>query len=115
MEFVLPGSQVARLGRKSRRGRIRQNLNKMRKGYVYVLLSKKDGRTYTGSTDNLERRIKEHNRGKSKATRNRRPLNLIYAEEFESLAEARAREKFFKSKIGRQELRKIFNNLHIAR
>ncbi len=50
--------------------------------YVYVLKSIKDGKRYIGFTDNLERRISEHNYGKVKSTKNRRPLELIYFEEY---------------------------------
>ena len=48
--------------------------------YVYVLKSLKDGDLYTGSTNNLKRRFEEHNLGKEKSTRYRRPFELIYYE-----------------------------------
>lgn len=82
--------------------------------YVYLLLSEKDQRTYLGSTDNLERRIGEHNAGKNVSTRIRRPLRLIYKESYSNLSEARAREKYFKSRSGRRELKKIFVGLNIG-
>lgn len=78
---------------------------------VYLLRSKKDGRTYLGSTDNLTRRLSEHNSGKSLATKNRRPLRLIYTEEFNTLSEAIERERFLKSRRGRKELKNIFEKL----
>ena len=46
--------------------------------YVYVLLSDKDNRFYTGFTDNLKRRVAEHNSGKVQSTALRRPLRLVY-------------------------------------
>jgi putative endonuclease len=46
----------------------------------------------------------EHNNGLVKSTRNRRPLELIYNEEFENKADAFARERFFKSGKGREYL-----------
>ena len=47
---------------------------------------------YVGSSDDLERRISEHLRGHSPATRGRGPWKLVYTEEFETLLEARRRE-----------------------
>jgi predicted GIY-YIG superfamily endonuclease len=78
---------------------------------VYLLLSQKDKRTYLGSTDNLERRITEHDTGKCGSTKNRRPLKLIYTENFETLYGARIREKYLKSRKGRKELKNIFEKL----
>jgi len=83
----------------------------MNKYYVYLLLSEKDKKTYLESTNDLERRIKEHNNGKTPSTRNRRPLKLIYEEYFDTLSEARNREKFLKSRQGRKELKTIFKNI----
>jgi putative endonuclease len=48
--------------------------------YAYVLLSKKDNKLYVGYTDNIKRRILEHNRGNVNSTKNRRPLEIIYFE-----------------------------------
>ena len=73
---------------------------------VYVLKSKKDNKRYIGFTDNLERRISEHNSGLVKSTQSRRPLTLAYFEEFETKSEAMNREKFFKTGFGRSFLKK---------
>ena len=97
--------------------RIRQRvlvLLKNMKGFVYLLLSKKDHKTYVGSTNDVERRITEHNNGKTPSTRNRRPLKLIYTEEFDTLLEARNREKYLKSRKGRKELKMIFEIMKIG-
>ena len=80
-------------------------------GYVYVLRSSIDNRTYTGSTPDLARRVAEHNGGKVAATRNRRPLQLIYSEQFSNLAIARKREKYLKTHAGRKVLAFILENL----
>ncbi|MCX6766013.1 MAG: GIY-YIG nuclease family protein [Candidatus Moranbacteria bacterium] len=80
---------------------------------VYILKSKKDGKRYIGSTNSLLRRINEHNRGIVGSTRNRRPLVLIYQEEFEEEKEARAREKFFKTHKGYNELKKLLSNFGV--
>ena len=74
---------------------------------VYVLKSKKDNRRYIGSTNNLEKRIREHNAGKVKSTKNRKPLVLIYKEDFLTEGEARLRERFFKTHKGFNVLKKI--------
>lgn len=72
--------------------------------FIYVLRSKKDSRFYTGITNNLERRIKEHDRGVSstRSTKNRGPFKLIYFEKAENRKLARAREKYLKSGMGRE-------------
>lgn len=72
------------------------------KGFVYILLSKKNGRFYIGSTNNFERRLIEHNSGEVKATKYLRPWSLIFKQEYEDLADARKIEyklKKYKSKI----------------
>ena len=71
---------------------------------VYILKSSKDNKRYIGCTRNILRRLDEHNNGLVKSTRNRRPLELIYNEEFENKADASARERFFKSGKGREYL-----------
>jgi putative endonuclease len=73
--------------------------------FVYVLKSKKDNKRYIGFTDNLDRRISEHNAGLVKSTRNRRPLELVYFEKFGKKSEAMKREKYFKTGFGRAFLK----------
>ena len=81
--------------------------------YVYVLQSEKDNQWYTGYSDNLQRRLKEHKSGQCYATKNRRPLKLIYFEGCLSEDDAIAREKYLKSGMGKRFLRnrmkKYFN------
>ncbi len=77
----------------------------MERYYVYVLLSLKDGRFYTGFTINLKKRLQEHARGEVKSTAERRPLKLVHYEYFINEADARAREVFLKSGFGREQLR----------
>jgi len=59
---------------------------------LYILQSKKTYRFYVGSTNNLIRRMSEHQRGHNLATRGRGPWELVYQEQFNSLADARRRE-----------------------
>lgn len=68
--------------------------------YVYILLSTKDHKYYYGSTNNIERRFSEHNSGKVDSTRNRRPLELFYVENFDKRKDALKRELFFKKRSG---------------
>jgi len=68
--------------------------------FVYILRSIKDGRLYIGQTNNIEARLLRHNGGKVSATKNRRPLILIYKENYASRAEAIQREKYLKSLKG---------------
>ncbi len=75
--------------------------------YAYVLKSLKDGNLYTGVTANLRRRLREHNTGKTKSLRARRPLRLVFTEAYPSKRQALARERFFKTPAGgvlKQEL-----------
>jgi putative endonuclease len=65
--------------------------------YLYILRSEKDGNLYVGATSNLERRLDYHNKGFVRSTKSRRPLQIVYFEAFETLAEARRREWFFKN------------------
>ena len=69
--------------------------------YIYILLSQKDNKRYIGFTNNLDRRIEEHNSGRVKSTKNRIPLRLIYSEEFMNKTDAMKREKEIKAKKGK--------------
>ena len=73
--------------------------------YVYVLVSKKDKRWYTGMTNDLRKRFKEHTDGLSKHTKSRRPFRLIYYEASFNQADARSRELYLKSGMGKRYLR----------
>ncbi len=73
--------------------------------YVYILLSEIDGNLYTGSTNDLRRRIKEHDSGSVVSTAKRRPLKLIYYEACMNEVDARKREKYLKSGMGKRYLR----------
>ena len=74
---------------------------------VYILCSKKDRRLYVGCTSNISERLKRHQRGQVQATVNRRPLDLIHTEQFESITEAFNRERFLKSLWGARKKKKI--------
>jgi len=80
-------------------------------GVVYILQSLKDNRTYIGSTSDFTRRLKQHNAGQVKSTKYRTPFKVLFIEEFETLGEARNRELWWKSGVGRRKLKNYFNNL----
>lgn len=72
--------------------------------YTYVLKSEKDNKLYVGWTDNINRRLEEHNAGRVPSTRVRRPLQLVYYEVCLDKERAIAREKYFKTGFGRRFL-----------
>jgi putative endonuclease len=69
--------------------------------YVYVLLSEVDGLYYTGYTNDLYKRLEEHNSGKVKSSKGRMPLALIYFEGCINQQDATRREKYLKSGSGK--------------
>ena len=58
-------------------------------------------------TSNLKERLRRHNSGYEKTTRAYRPFELIYSEDHPTREEARKREKYFKSGIGKEFLKKL--------
>ena len=66
--------------------------------YVYVLKSEKDGNLYTGYTNDLKRRVEEHNYGQNRSTKSRTPFTLIYYEAYKSKEDATHREKMLKER-----------------
>jgi putative endonuclease len=77
--------------------------------YVYILFSETTGKTYTGSTDNVLRRLEEHNRGKTRSTISGIPWKLWHVFEYTNIAEARTMEKYFKNGAGRRKLKMVLN------
>ena len=73
--------------------------------YTYVLFSLKDRKLYTGYTENIKRRINEHNQGLVSSTRHRRPLELIYYEYGGTEEDAIRRERCLKSGRGKKYIR----------
>ena len=71
--------------------------NKM--NYFVYILQCSDGTYYVGCTNNLDKRLFEHNSSKNGAhyTKIRRPVKLLYKEEYKTLLEARGREAEIKS------------------
>ena len=82
--------------------------------YVYVLKSINFRKSHVGFTNNIERRLLEHNSGKNIFTRRYKPWKLIYKEDFNRLEDAIHKEKYYKSHSGRNKLKEIFNNCQIV-
>ncbi len=78
--------------------------------FVYVLKSLKDQTTYIGSCEDLEKRVKEHNQGKTKSIKHKIPLELVYYEAYLTKTLARKREiELKKNSAAKEQLfRKIF-------
>ena len=72
--------------------------------YTYILKCK-DGSLYTGWTNDLEQRVAAHNTGKgAKYTKARRPVELVYFEEFETKEQAMKREYAIKQMARKDKL-----------
>ncbi|MEA3493168.1 MAG: GIY-YIG nuclease family protein [Candidatus Margulisiibacteriota bacterium] len=78
--------------------------------YLYILQSKKNGKFYIGSTSNLDKRLKEHNSGKTKSARGLIPLEIVYTESYSSNSDARKRESYIKRRKSRKYIESLFNN-----
>ena len=79
--------------------------------YIYAISSLHRNYIYVGMTKNLEERVERHNSGRERTTKPYRPFRLIYTEEIDGeRAEARKREKYWKSGIGKEKLRMINDN-----
>ena len=74
---------------------------------VYAISSMNKGYIYVGHTSNLSRRLEEHNNGKERTTRSYAPYKLTYTELKSTRPEAREREKYLKSGVGKEFLRSL--------
>lgn len=73
--------------------------------YVYVIESQKSKNWYTGFTNDLRKRLNQHNKGESTWTKDRGPWKLIYYEASLSREDATSREKYLKSGPGKRYLK----------
>ena len=74
---------------------------------VYAIKSTTRNYIYVGLTNNLDRRIEEHNSGSNKTTKPYSPFSLIHSEEFLDRKKARTREKQLKSGYGKEFLKSL--------
>ena len=70
--------------------------------FVYILRSERTGRFYVGQTQDVEERLKRHNAGTQSATRSGVPWQVARTEQFDTRAEACAREREIKRKKSRK-------------
>lgn len=73
-------------------------------------MSEKDDSWYIGYTSNLDKRINEHNSGRTVTTSKKMPWNIIYYEVSFNKTDAIAREKYLKSGMGRRYLKNRLSN-----
>ncbi len=83
--------------------------------YIYILKSSKDGELYTGCTTDLKARLILHNAKKVNSTAKRAPLVLIYYEAYINKKDAYVREKYMKTRYGRNYIRKVLANFFISK
>ena len=82
---------------------------------LYIIKSINKDYNYLGVTNNLERRLKDHNAGINKSTKPYKPFLLACKGEYKTLSEARKREWFFKcTPEGGKLKRKILNIAGVA-
>ena len=78
--------------------------------YVYLVICR-DNTIYCGFTNNVEERVKRHNSGRgAKYTKNRRPVKLVYHEEFSDRSSALKREYEIKQFTRLEKIKLIYAN-----
>jgi len=102
------GGLPRRLRRRNAFGLIQEYCATFSMPCVYILQSLKDNRTYVGYAIDVWARLLEHNSGKVRATKHRRPLEVLYTELCKTLKDAKRREKYWKSGGGRRKLKLYF-------
>ena len=78
--------------------------------YVYLLESKKYNNFYFGCTNNLRRRLNEHNQGSNPSTKPYAPYKIIYFEAYINQNDAYKREKILKGQWGRKYINRVLKN-----
>ena len=74
--------------------------------YVYVIVSEIKGlRFYVGISEDIDRRMSEHNSGKTQSTRGYIPWELFFTEKYTARVDARNREKYLKSGSGKEKIK----------
>ncbi len=81
-------------------------------GYVYIL-SNSSGKFYIGSTDNLDRRLKQHQSGHTHTTYRMDNIKLVFSQEYQTLEEARKNEVKLKKLKRKDYIEKIVKEGYI--
>ena len=77
---------------------------------VYAISAQTRKYIYVGLSNNLLRRVEEHQRGYNKTTKPYRPFNLVYSKTFDTRLLAREHEKYLKSSTGKRFLYSLVEN-----
>jgi len=80
----------------------------MKDWYVYILKGS-NGVFYKGFTNNLEKRLHQHELGQNETTRIMKSFSLVHVEVCNTRIEARKLEKFLKTGFGREIIKELFN------
>lgn len=72
-----------------------------------------DDTYYVGSTNNMDRRLHQHNAGQSKSTKSRLPVELAFTKEFRTLKEARGFEHFIKRQRNKSFYEKLIQGAFV--
>ena len=75
--------------------------------YIYAIKSITRNYIYVGLTNNIDRRLEQHNGLQNKTTRSYAPFRTLLIEKCSDRIEARKREKYFKSGIGKEYLKTL--------
>jgi putative endonuclease len=90
---------------------LQQQVTFFMQSHVYILFSLKLIKYYVGSTNDLQRRLAEHNRGKEKFTKTGLPWLLVYSEAFEQITATRKRELEIKKEKSRIYIESIIRSI----
>ncbi|MBT8305997.1 MAG: GIY-YIG nuclease family protein [Maribacter sp.] len=77
--------------------------------WVYAISSLNYNYIYVGMSINVNERFERHNMGRERTTKPYVPFKLNFVEGFENRVEARKREKYWKSGVGKEKLRELRN------
>ncbi len=75
--------------------------------YVYAIESLNRKYIYIGITNDIDKRVKQHNTGKNKTTKPYLPFQILFTEEYKTRIDARKREKYLKSGCGKEYVKKL--------
>ena len=82
--------------------------------YVYIIRSKTTERYYIGSTSDLIQRLRHHNSGANRSTKNKGPWVIVYSEKFNSKKDAWFRERQIKKYKGGEAFKKLIKQGEVA-
>ena len=78
--------------------------------YTYIIQSEKTGKYYIGSSEDVQKRLQQHNWSRTPSTKTGIPWELVYTEEFETRSEAVKREYAIKKKKSRKYIEYLISS-----